>query len=168
MPRNNAGVDFAFEHAFAAAPDEVAAAILDRGYQASLVDLEPLAGREVLSQESTSNGLVVRRVRCVLGTDLGAARKFLGNSEPAWIEEATWHPEEMLWRWHVIPEVARELLDASGSMALEDSDGETIRRVEGTVRVKVPLFGQRVEGVVVDGLERAYEEEASRLAAWLG
>jgi Protein of unknown function (DUF2505) len=49
-----------------------------------------------------------------------------------------------------------------------EADGEkTVRRVTGTVKVRVPLYGGKVEGWIVDGLERAYEEEAERLAEWL-
>ena len=36
-----------------------------------------------------------------------------------------------------------------------------------TVKVKVPLYGGKVEGWIVDGLEHAYAEEAERLQAWL-
>ena len=51
-------------------------------------------------------------------------------------------------------------------MCIRDRD-QTLRLVTGTVKVKVPLYGGRVEGVIVQGLEQAYAEEATRLAKWL-
>ena len=97
----------------------------------------------------------------------GAARGFIGTSEPAWIEEAIWHPERHQWEWVVKPEVAENLLDARGFVSLQDGSGTTARVVHGDVRVKVPLYGGKVEGWIVDGLEHAYAEEAERLQAWL-
>lgn len=160
-------MDFSFDHHFEASPDEVAKALLDEDYQESLDGIRPLKQREVLEQTEKSGGRVIRRTRCVLGTDLGAAKRFLGDAEPAWVEEATWHPSRMHWEWVILPEVAADLLSSAGSIDLtEDGDG-TLRRVTGAVKVKVPLYGGRVEGVIVQNLKQAYEEEATRLAKWL-
>ena len=160
-------VDFAFEHRFAAPVDTVAAVLLDHDYQASLDGIDPLKERRVLEQTERPGGVVVRKTRCVLGTDLGAAKRFLGNAEPAWVEEATWDPDGRRWDWVIRPEVAADLLSSSGTIELDDAGPESLRRVSGHVDVKVPLYGGRVERVVVQGLERAYSEEAERLAAWL-
>ena len=160
-------VDFAFAHRFDASAERVAEALLDEDYQASLDGIAPLKERRLIDQAERRGGRVVRRVRCVLGSDLGAARRFLGNAEPAWVEEATWDPAELRWEWFIRPEVAADLLSSHGTIELEDEGAQTVRRVTGVVEVKVPLYGGRVEGVVVQGLERAYAEEAERLAAWL-
>jgi len=161
-------VDLRFGHDIAASPQDVADALLDPDFQASLNNIGALRSRDVLSQER-QNGLVVRRVRCVLGVNVtGVAKKFLGNSDPAWIEVSAWHPDEMRWHWHIEPEVAADLLDARGQIALERSGAGTLRVVSGQVRVKVPLYGGTVERWIAQGLERAYDEEAERLEAWLG
>lgn len=161
------GVEFSFEHRFDAPVDEVAGALLDEDYQQSLDGIGPLKKREVLDQIEKEGGRVVRRVRCVLGTDLGPAKKFLGGAEPAWVEEATWHPASRHWDWIILPEVAADLLTSSGTIELHEEGDATLRRVQGVVKVKVPLYGGRVEGVIVNGLEEAYAEEAARLAKWL-
>lgn len=161
-------MDFEISHAFPHDIDQVAAAILDEGYQASLSDVESLKSREVISQEARPDGSVVRRVRCVLDLHVGGpAKSFIGDGEPAWIEEAVWHPDRKQWQWVVKPEVAEHLLDAEGYISLTDSNGKTERVVHGRVKVSVPLYGGRVEGWIVEGLEHAYSEEAERLQAWL-
>lgn len=49
-----------------------------------------------------------------------------------------------------------------------ESDGHgTLRRVSGRVSVKVPFLGAKVEGLIVEGIKKAYDEEAGRLAVWL-
>ena len=160
-------MDFAFDHHFDASIGEVAGALLDQDYQRSLDGIGPLKKRELLDQVERAGGRVVRRTRCVLGTDLGAAKRFLGNAEPAWVEEATWDPSELQWHWVIRPEVAADLLSSSGSIELTDNGAVTLRRVRGAVKVKVPLYGGRVEAIIVKNLEQAYADEAARLAKWL-
>jgi hypothetical protein len=122
----------------------------------------------LLSQEERADGSVVRRVRCVLDIDLkGPARKFVGGGDPAWVEESVWDPESQTWRWEIQPEVAGDLLKAHGETAVRPHADQALRRVAGTVKVSVPLYGGKVEGWIVEGIEQAYDEEAERLAAWL-
>ena len=161
-------MDFEISHSFGHGVDEVAAAILDEGYQESLSDVESLKEREILSQEERDDGIILRRVRCVLDIHItGAAKTFIGSGEPAWVEESIWYPDRNQWEWVVKPEVAEGLLDARGYISLKGDAGKTERVVHGDVKVKVPLYGGKVEGWIVDGLEHAYAEEAERLHAWL-
>jgi hypothetical protein len=160
-------VDFAFEHWFDAPPAQVAEALLDPDYQRTLKGIDVLSNREVLQQEEGADGRVMRRVRCVLGVDLGGAKRFLGDSEPAWIEEAQWDPASRKWEWKILPEVAKDLLSASGYIEIDGSEEESVRIVSGNVKVKVPLYGGKVEAVIVRGLETAYAQEAEKLAKWL-
>ena len=159
---------FQVTHSFPFEPEQVADAILDLDYQHSLKDLESLRSRELLSQEERPDRTVVRRTRCVLDLHVsGMAKSFMGDGDPAWIEEATWDPGTRRWRWVVIPEVAKEMLDANGTIELTPRGDTTDRTIEGEVKVKVPIYGSKVERWIVDGIEHAYAEEAERLEAWL-
>lgn len=161
-------MDFEIAHEFDASAEEVAEALLDEAFQESLHDLGSLEAREVLDQIERKDGTVLRRTRCVLDVDVtGAAQKFLGDQRPAWIEEAVWDPDQMNWTWKILPEVAKDLLDASGTITIEDDGEAAIRTVSGRVKVKVPLYGSKVEGWIVNGIEAAYEDEADRLVEWL-
>ncbi|MGH2807963.1 MAG: DUF2505 domain-containing protein [Actinomycetota bacterium] len=159
---------FEVVHTFAYDPDKVADAILDEDYQHSLEDVESVEHRELLSQEERPDGTVVRRTRCVLDIHItGVAKSFIGDGDPAWVEEATWHPQRMEWAWIVIPEIGVGLLDAKGTIALRANGNGTARVIEGDVKVRVPLYGGKVEGWIVDGIEQGYAEEAERLEEWL-
>lgn len=161
-------MDFEVEHSFPHSADAVAEALLDADFQESLSDIGALESRTLLSQEERTDGSVFRRVRCVLDIDVkGPARKFIGDGDPAWVEESVWDPDARMWRWSIEPEIAGHLLEARGEIAIEDG-GDTIRRVLGFVKVHVPLYGGKVEGWIVEGIEQAYDEEAERLASWLG
>jgi hypothetical protein len=110
----------------------------------------------------------VHRIRCVLDIELNpTVRRLVGQGDPAWIEESTWDPDKMQWAWDIHPEIGGELLSAKGTIDLEDGGDKTERHVRGQVKVRVPLYGGKVEGWIVEGLERAYEEEAERITEWI-
>jgi Protein of unknown function (DUF2505) len=159
-------VDFEITHRFDEPPGKVAEAMLDEDFQRSLTSLGRLQ-RELLEQ-STQNGRVVRRTRCVLDVEIsGMAKSFIGDQDPAWVERATWHQDDRRWDFTIDPEIAKELLEAEGSIQIADDEEGTLRTVAGRVKVKVPLYGGRVEGWIVKGLTDAYDEEAERLRDWM-
>ena len=161
-------MDFEVEHWFSASADDLAPALLDEDFQRSLGDIGALEARTLLSQDRGTDGSVTRKIRCVLDIDIkGPARRFIGDGDPAWVEEAVWEPDSRLWRWKIHPEIGGHLLDAHGSIAIEAAGNDSVRRVKGTVKVNVPLYGGKVEGWIVEGIEHAYDEEAERLEKWL-
>lgn len=162
-------LDFEITHRIPAAPQDVARALLDEDYQRSLHDIGALHERELLSQEELDDGKVRRRIRCVLDLELNSAvRRLVGDGDPAWIEDSVWDPRSSRWEWRVHPEIGGDLLAAEGTIDIEESaDDKTSRHVIGHVKVRVPIYGSKVERIIVEGLERAYEEEAERLTEWL-
>ena len=161
-------VRFEVSHALPADPATVAEALLDADYQASLDGIGGLSERRVESQERADDGSVVRRIHCVLGVSLpSAAQRFLGEAKPSWTEEAKWQPDDMRWDWTIVPDSHANLISARGVIELLPEGAHTARRVGGDVRVKVPLYGGKVERVIVDHLEKAYAAEAQRLRKWL-
>jgi hypothetical protein len=161
-------VDFEFFDHIDADPEAVAEALLDKRFQASLSDLPALEERKVLSQKKGKDGRIHRRTRCVLHIDIsGVAKKFIGDADPAWVEDATWHPEDMTWEWDIEPEIAKDMLEASGTIEIKNAKKGTQRVVRGKVVVKVPLYGGKVEGWILEGLKQSYAEEAERLSEWL-
>lgn len=156
------------QHHFKAPVHEVAAVMLDLDYQHSLASLRTSATRRVESQQERPDGSVLRHTHYELDAPLpGAARRLLGGNKPSWTEEAIWHPEERRWEWKIVPRVAKDLLSAKGAIELGERGERTLRSVVGTVEVRVPLYGSKVERVIIDGLRRGYDGEAKRLQAWL-
>ena len=158
---------FELSHSFAAPPEQVAAALFEPAFQDSLKSVGGLRDRTVLSQEPQDGGLV-RRVRCVLDIEIsGMARSMLGEADPAWVQVERWDGSRTHCDWMIEPEVAAELLTASGTIDIGSSSDGSSRSVTGDVKVRVPLYGGKVEGWIVDGVTKAYEEEARQIAAWL-
>lgn len=159
---------FDISHDFDAAPERVAELMLDPAFQKTLSDIGGLHDRHVLDRKHGADGSLIRNVRCVLALEVsGMARSMLGNSDPAWVQEERWDPSLRHCDWTIHPEVAAELLTASGTIDLTGATDRTTRSISGEVKVRVPLYGGKVEGWIVDGVTRAYDEESERIAAWL-
>lgn len=159
---------FEISHDFAAAPRDVAEVMLDPAFQETLSDIGDLHDRHVLDRTEAPDGSIVRNVRCILALHVsGMARSMLGDSDPAWVQEERWDATLTHCEWTIHPEVAADLLTASGSIDIEGDTDKATRSVTGEVKVRVPLYGGKVEGWIVDGVTRAYDEEAERVAAWL-
>lgn len=159
---------FELSHPLDASPEDVSRAMLDPDFQATVTDIGDLHDRRVLSEDEAPDGRLVRKVRCVLALDIsGIARSMLGDSDPAWVQEERWDADRMHCDWTIHPEVAAELLSAAGTIDIVGSDDRTAREVAGEVKVRVPLYGGKVEGWIVDGVTKAYDEEAAKLTAWL-
>jgi Protein of unknown function (DUF2505) len=160
-------VNFEISHSFDAHPDSVAQVMLDENYQESLGKLGHLQ-REVLGQETQADGQVLRRTRCVLDIEVsGVAKRLMGDGDPAWVENAIWSEDAMLWSFTIDPEIAEELLEAKGTIQISGQKDGTRRTIEGVVKVRVPFYGSRVEGWIVEGLTEAYDQEAERLRDWI-
>jgi hypothetical protein len=161
-------VDFDIRHSFQAPAREVACAMLDLDYQRSLDDVAQPARRRIELQEERPDGTVLRRTRYELIASLPRrAQSFLGGAAPAWTEEAVYHPGDLLWEWEVVPHAGAGLLQARGRIALQDTPAGSSRTISGRVKVNVPLYGPRVEKVIVQGLKEGYDREAERLRTWL-
>jgi hypothetical protein len=160
-------VRLSLAHSFDAPPDQVAQILLDPRFQRSLGDIGALREREVLSQDSTPTG-VERRVRCVLDVEMnGVARRFLGDGDPAWVEVAVWDSGSRTWTWHIEPEMGADLLDAKGTTRIVEAGSGAEKLIEAEVKVRVPLYGAKVEGWIAEGLRKAYDQEADRIAEWV-
>lgn len=163
-----ASMRFDLSHTFEAAPGQVSEAMLDPAFQDGLTDIGDLHDRKVLSIDPTDDGGLIRKTRCVLALEIsGMARSMLGDSDPAWVQEERWDAARTRCAWVIHPEVAADLLSASGTIEISGGGGKATRTVTGEVKVRVPLYGGKVEGWVVAGVSRAYDEEAERLTAWL-
>ncbi|MEA2476971.1 MAG: hypothetical protein QOF16_1068 [Actinomycetota bacterium] len=162
------GVNFDFEQHIDAELDAVVETLLDEDFQASLSPIGRLRERRLLDQTDDGNGRVTRKTRCVLDMDFGGmAQRFLGNSDPAWVETAVWDQSKLTWTWSVEPEVAKELLSADGTIELRADGSLCARQIRGRVELRVPIYGSRIEPHIVEGLKEGYDEEVERIEKWL-
>ena len=158
---------FLIEQHVPAKPEAVAAALVDPDFLSHLASLPKLGGGELVDQR-TNGEVVVQRVRYrFTGAIDGPAKRFIEADRLTWIEESSHHLTRHTSIFKIVPDHYASLLECSGSSRIERSAQGSWRRVEGELRVKVPIVGGKAERAILSGLEEHGRAEADILAAWL-
>jgi uncharacterized protein DUF2505 len=159
-------VRFHLEHRFAAPLGAVEAAMVDPEFLEGtrLPDVGP---PEVLGREE-GDDTVTLRVRYEYTGSLDAlARRVLRSGDVAWVQETTLDRRTHRTMFNVVPKVHPDRFRCRGTMQLHAEGDETRRLIEGELRIKVPLFASRAEGLILPGLRSRMNKEAELLDEWV-
>lgn len=157
---------FSLEHVFDAPLDAVEAAMVDPVFLEGtrLPDVGP---PKVLSREEDGEIVTLRVNYHYTGSLDSLARRVLRTSDVNWVQETVLDRSTHRTTFTVIPKVYPERFQCGGVMQLTSSTGGTERVIDGELKIKVPLFGGRAEGMVVPGLRSRMNREAELLDEWL-
>lgn len=162
-------MDFTVDQRFDAPLDAVLALYSDPDFFTSLPPTERLATPILVTVERTDT-VVELALRHRLTAELPSmVTKFVDPAKLTWVETTTLHLGDARSSSNLLPDEYPDLLKASAAAVFSvDGDG-TRRMVRGTVEVPVPIFGSKVEGAIVEGLEAHLDNEVvearRRLAA---
>jgi hypothetical protein len=161
-------VDFRIEQRVSAPPPDVADALVDPEFLAASATLPKLGGAELLDQERDGDS-VRQRIRYRFTGDLSSAvTRVVDRDRLTWIDEA----DHDLANWYsahrILPDNYADRLQAAYAMQL-DANGRdaSCMLVTGTVKVRLPIVGGKVEGAIVSGLDEHAAAEADLLGRWL-
>ncbi len=164
---------FVVEDRFDATVAELIALLDDPALYERLQSAMPALER-IQPLERTDEGDVVRkRVRYVPRTEgkiPAFGRAFVKPSMLSWIEESTFDRREARFTYRIVPNLPaswRDRFDTHGEYRLLDDGGRVLRRLEGEIHVRVPLFGGRVERMLRKEVETNFRAESQAIAAWL-
>ena len=159
---------FSIEHRFEVDLATFERHINDPALLARLAGVPGLARRELI--EARDEGPVRRwRFRVHSDEDVpAAARAVLRPEMLAWVEESSYDARTHTFAWRIVPDHFRAIAHAHGTAAVA-AEGERAvrRRIEGDVRIAVPLLGARIEAMIVARLRRSYDAVARAEAAFL-
>jgi hypothetical protein len=161
-------VNFEIEQRVPASPTAVGEALVDERFIAATVDLPKVGGADLLDQQRDGT-TVHQRIRYRFTGELSSAvTRVVDRDRLTWVDESDHDLAAHRSQHTIVPDNYRDRLQASYSVILEpDGDGKTRRVVSGTVKVRMPLVGGRVEQAIVSGLEEYATAEAQLLARWL-
>lgn len=160
-------VDFTLDQRFAAPPVAVAAALVDPALLATMVELPRLGEASVLSTTHTGDR-VRQEVRYRFEADLPtAARRFVDPDHLSWVEVGEHDLASGRSRYLIRPDHYADLLEGRYAALVADAGGSTTRTVKGSLRVKVPLLGAKVERAIVDGLREVAIAQQRAVEEWL-
>lgn len=160
---------FRLEQLFDAEPAEVEAAFLDPEVFAVLSDL-PNVGRPELVDREQDGETVRQRVRYRFTGHLAPGAAAVVDPEKlSWVQETTAVPGTCEALFEIHPDHYADRLSCSGAVTIERVDGgdRTCRLTIGTLKVRFPFVGGRVERAIVQGLEEAAAAETGAVQGWL-
>jgi hypothetical protein len=159
-------VKFRLEHTFLAPLDAVEVAMVDPEFLEStrLPDVGP---PKVLSRDEDGDTVTLRVSYQYTGSLDSLARRVLRTTDVAWIQETKLDRGTHRTTFTVIPKVHAERFECGGVMQLTDKGDVTERVIDGELKIKVPIFGKRGEGLVVPGMRTRMNCEAELLDEWL-
>jgi Protein of unknown function (DUF2505) len=160
-------VDFRIEQRVDAPVDAVEAALVDAGFVAATADLPKIGGAQLLEQRRGGQH-VRQRIRYRFTGELSAAvTAVIDRDRLTWIDDADHDLGAHRSEHRIVPDHYRDRLQASYATRLQPDGGGTRRVVTGSVKVRMPLVGGRVERAIVTGLEEHARGEAGLLSRWL-
>jgi hypothetical protein len=121
-----------------------------------------------LLEESEKDGARVRRLRVTGKRPLpGFAQAALGMERLSYVQQETSVPGAHKLRWKVVPDKLADRVLAEGTYELlPDADG-SVRAIEGTIDVRIPLVGGRIEKALAEELQKSYDRTALFAQRWL-
>ncbi len=162
-------MDFEIEQRIAAPLAAVEAALVDERFIAATVDLPKVGGADLLDQHR--DGTRVRqRIRYRFTGELSSAvTRVVDRDRLTWVDDSDHNLAAHQSSHQIVPDHYQDRLQASYKERLEtDGDAAPTRRtISGTVKVRMPLVGRRVEGAIVSGLEEYATAEAELLSRWI-
>ena len=122
---------------------------------------------EVLSRAETDHTATLRVRYEYTGSLDALARRVLRTGDVAWVQETTLDRRTHRTTFTVIPKVYPERFRCHGTMQLAEDGDATKRVIEGELKIKVPLFASRAEGLILPGVRTRMNREAELLDEWL-
>ncbi|MCU1426010.1 MAG: hypothetical protein JWL83_10 [Actinomycetia bacterium] len=160
-------VTFSVRHEFDSPPEVVGAAMTDPAFVASL-RLPDVGPPEVIDRATDGDGVVLRARFRFTGSLDPIARKIIPGGQISWVQEVHVDATNRRGRLTVIADTQPDRLRCTGEYRLEPSAaGGTMRELNGSLEVRVPLIGRRAEQHILPGLLRRIDLEAEALKTWL-
>ncbi len=161
-------MNFRIEQKVAAPVDLVEAALVDAEFIAATAELPKVGGAELLDQQRDGDR-VKQRIRYRFTGELSSAvTAVVDRDRLTWVDAADYDLGSHRSEHRIVPDHYGNRLQASYSDRLEpDGVGGTRRVAAGTVKVRMPLVGGRVERAIVSGLEEHAAAETALLERWV-
>jgi len=121
----------------------------------------------VLSRDDAGDTVTLRVKYEYTGGLDALARRVLRTGEVSWTQETTLDRRSHHTDFRVVPDVYPDRFRCGGAMQLRSEEEGTVRTIDGELRIKVPLFAGRAEGLIVPGLRSRMIREAELLAEWV-
>ena len=145
-------MDFTLTQEIARPADAVDEALVNPTFLTRMAELPKLGSAEVVANDRDGD-IVKLQVRYLFQAELSSAvTKFVDPDKLTWIEDSTCDLAAHRTTCVIRPDNYEKLLQGSYDATIAASGSGCVRTVTGTVKVRVPLLGGKVEKAIVSGL----------------
>lgn len=113
-------------------------------------------GRRLLHVRWTSKRELPRMVKKVLGAD------HLSYELIQHMDDERFH-----MHWEIVPPVSKDRFDGTGEFWLEPAPGGCVRKVTGTIDIRIPIVGARIEKALAAEISKSHAANAKTATEWL-
>ncbi|HUC04131.1 MAG TPA: DUF2505 family protein [Acidimicrobiales bacterium] len=153
---------FSFDQVVEVVPERAVSAYADPRFYEGRPARDHIEVVEVLSHRPAGDGRGVDievRFRFT-GPVSSAVRAVIDPSKISWVTRTAVHPEDLRTEWEVLPDHYPDRLIGRGTFTFAPAGpASTAVKVDGDLKVRVPIVGRSVERVIVQGLRSYIENE---------
>ncbi len=160
---------FTTEQHFAAPVAAVLALFIDPDFYATLVGLPKITTPEVIEHQVDGAKVHLALRQRYTGDVPAAALAFIDPAKLGWVEHLDFDVDQATATSRLQPDHYSDRFSCSGRYVFnpDGDDAHSIRRIDGDLKVRIPLVGGKVEGALVSGLREHSEAEQPLVAAAL-
>jgi len=160
-------VQFTIEQQLAGSPRAILDVLLDPAFVAARAALPKLGDAELL--ECTRDGdHAHQRIRLRFTAHLApAVTAVIDPNRLTWVDDASYDLATHTAEHCIVPDHYADRLACSYRATLEEAGDGSRRVLSGTVKVRMPLVGGKVERAIVSGLTEHATAEAALITEWL-
>ncbi len=160
-------MDFTATERIGAPRHAVEAAMVDPTYYEGLEHVNSNLERPHLLASEVVDGVATLSVRYAFAGDVtGAARMAVDPAKLTWVIHTRLDLATHEGILDIVPDHYADMLRCDASMRLDESGDETIETIEGTLDVRLPVFGATAERMIIDSFVKHLEAEAAALTAF--
>ena len=159
---------FRIEQVFAAKPDEVAAALVDPSYLATMGELPDIGAPTLRRQERVDTTVRQELVFQFQGRLPGAVTRVIDPKKLSWVEFDVVDLDTCSASFRMVPTYYEKFFTCNGRWTVTARGGEAQRAIDGELKVNspVPFVGAQVERAIVNGLKQRLALEPTVFARW--
>jgi hypothetical protein len=152
---------FDAEQRFDVPVDRLLAMFTDPDFYPTLVGLPKIGVPEVVGHSASADTVSIDLRQAYTGDIPGAALAFIDPNRLTWVQKLVFDLTTSTATSRLVPDHYPDRLTCSGRYAFTSAGGSgSVRRLDGELKVRVPLVGARVEQALVSGLrEHAAAEQ---------
>jgi Protein of unknown function (DUF2505) len=161
-------VGFTVDEKVAVSADVAVRAYGDPAFYEGRLPRDNISVVEVVSHEATDHHALIEVRFQFTGSVSSAVRAIIDPSKMSWVTRTEITPDEYRSSFTVLPDHYPDRLTSHGTFTFVDDgsgSGCTVR-VEGELKVHVPIVGRTVERVIVSGLRSYLAAEVAGLPAF--